>query len=96
MILKNLLKLNMEKTMTPQEFNEKYKKWLVPRFYGMAIEDERVINYLDEEFSKEIQINPGFTYMQIKLKFNSARIYATSPRVATWEKQINKILEEQC
>ncbi len=78
--------------MTVDEFNEKYSKYLEPGHYGMAIEDERVINYLDGEFEKEIKDNPGFLYAQIKLKFFRTRAYTNSKKSIEWELEIDKIL----
>lgn len=40
--------------MTSEEFNEKWNKYLEDGFYGMAIEHPQVIEYLDEEFTKEV------------------------------------------
>jgi hypothetical protein len=60
--------------MTTDEFNEKYEKYLEPNFYGLAIEIPEVVQYLDEEFESLINI-PNFSYSQIKLKFNFARVY---------------------
>lgn len=80
--------------MTSDEFNEKWGKYLEDGYYGMAIEDEEVIKYLDEEFAKEVQVNPDFSYSQIKLKFGSSRIYVNSGKAYNWEDQVNKILNE--
>ena len=81
--------------MTLQEFDDKWKDYLEPRFYGLAINDTRVIDYLDKEFEKEILINPNFDYAQIKLKFGTARVYATSKNESKWEHEINKILKDE-
>lgn len=78
--------------MTADEFNEKYSKYLEPGHYGMAIEDERAINYLDGEFEKEIENNPEFSYAQVKLKFFTARIYANSKKTHEWERAIDEII----
>lgn len=77
--------------MTSREFNEKWEKCLEDGFYGMAIEDPKVIEYLDDEFTKEIIINPSFNYSQIKIKFGMSRVYANSDKTSIWEKQINQI-----
>lgn len=61
--------------MTTEEFNDKYDEWLEPRHYGLAINDEDVIKFLDSIFQDLTKIE-GFSYSQIKLKFNMARFYA--------------------
>ena len=63
--------------MTAQEFNEKYSDYLEDRFYGLAIDKESVVNYLDVVFEDLIKI-PNFKYQQIKLKFNNASFYSNS------------------
>jgi hypothetical protein len=79
--------------MMADEFNEKYSKYLEPGHYGMDIWDERVINYLDGEFEKEIKDNPGFLYAQIKLKFRTARCYTNSEKSHEWERAIDEIIK---
>lgn len=78
--------------MTSQQFNDKYFDQLEPGFYGLAIEDTTVINYLDGEFTKELAVNPDFTYSQIKLKWGNCRIYAESEKVPMWEQHIDNII----
>lgn len=78
--------------MTCKEFNEKWNEYLEERFYGLEIDNENVINYLDKEFEKEVTINPSFTYSQIKLKFDTSRVYANSDKTFEWERNINKII----
>ncbi len=80
---------------TPEEFNEKWKSHLEEGHYGMAINNEKVIEYMDKEFAEEEKINPDFTYSQIKLKFNSPRVYVESSNVLLWEREINKILNNE-
>ena len=77
---------------TAEDFNNKYKDYLEYSFYGMAINDEKVIKYLDKEFEKEIEENPNFKYSQIKTKFGASVIYSTSEKSKEWEKEVNKIL----
>jgi len=77
---------------TIDNFNEKWGNYLEQGHYGMAIENLLVIDYLDNEFEKEIQDNLTFSYSQIKLKFGMAIAYASSKRTTLWEKEINKIL----
>jgi len=83
--------------MTPDEFNEKYKDFLEDRHYGMSISNEKVIDFLDKEFKKEIATNPEFSYSQIKTKFSYVRIYAETLDKATlykWENDVQLILKE--
>ena len=82
--------------MTVQEFNEKYSDFLEERHYGLDIHDEKVIAYLDEVFETELTKIPGFTYSQIKLKFNSSRFYATglsSEKETEIERKINELVK---
>jgi len=80
--------------MTLTEFNEKWKEYLEDGFYGLTIHDEDVIKYIDNEFEKEIKVNPSFIYSQIKLKFGTSRVYANSDKIFEWENEINKILKK--
>lgn len=85
----------MDKTpQTSDEFNEKWAKHLEPQFYGMAIENLSVLQYMDEQFEKETQSNPDFIYSQIKLKFGTARVYTTSEYNNVWEETIDKLIKE--
>lgn len=70
--------------MTAEEFDKKYEAYLEKGHYGLAIDDEAVINYLDERFQEFIKI-PGFSYSQIKLKFGMARVYCEPSSVPTSE-----------
>jgi len=79
--------------MTTDEFNERYKDYLEEGFYGLIIEDPRVVNYLNEEFQKEIKINPKFEFSQIKIKFGMARVYTNSDKNMKWEQDIENILK---
>jgi hypothetical protein len=80
--------------MKAQEFNEKYKKYLEERHYGLDIHIQEIIDYLDTEFESEIKTNPNFQYSQIKLKFGMARVYAESKKCEEWEKSINSIIQK--
>lgn len=60
--------------MTDDEFNEKYKDFLEPGHYGCAIGDEACIAFLDKVFEVATAAE-GFSYSQLKWKFNMARIY---------------------
>ena len=59
---------------TAREFNEKYKDYLGERHYGLAIDDEVVVNYCDKRFQDFVKV-PGFKYYQIKRKFNYVCFY---------------------
>lgn len=78
--------------MKKHEFDEKWKEYLEDGFYGLAIDDPQVIKYLDEEFTKEIEVNPSFKYAQIKMKFNMCRVYADSDKTSIWEKEIDRLI----
>lgn len=78
--------------MTTGQFNVKYSEYLDEGHYGMDINDERVIKFLDKEFTEEIEHDPNFKYQQIKLKWNMTRIYSSSEKNYFWENEIDKIL----
>lgn len=78
--------------MTSDEFNEKWSKYLEDGFYGLAINHPQVIKYLDKEFTKEVEINPSFTYAQIKMKFGKSRVYANSEKTSIWEKEVDRLV----
>lgn len=61
--------------MNAAEFNEKYKKYLEEGHYGLDINIPSVVKYLDEEVFPGLIKIPGFTYSQVKLKFNMCRFY---------------------
>ena len=60
--------------MTTDKFNEKYKDYIEEGHYGLDIENENIIKYLDDVFKDLIKI-PGFKYSQIKEKFGWLRFY---------------------
>lgn len=60
--------------MTAIEFNIKWDDYIEPGFYGLEINDEKVIDFLDEVFSN---FKYDFTISQIKLKFGKCRFYST-------------------
>jgi hypothetical protein len=66
------MKNNQIKTV--KEFNEKYKEFLAEGSYGLDIDDEYVVHYLDDKFQDLILV-PNFKYSQIKLKFGKCRFY---------------------
>lgn len=81
--------------MTKEEFNNKYKKYLVPRYYGLAISDSKVIEYLDELFENRLTKIPNFKYYQIKFKFGKVCFYCEEvpPQVTNKiEEQIQNII----
>jgi hypothetical protein len=76
------------------EFNEKYKNYIEGRHRGLDLNNQKVIDYLDKEFTEEIKENPDFTYAQIKQKFFTSRVYADSDKIHIWEKEIDRIFKE--
>lgn len=79
--------------MKIEEFDKKWEKYLEEGFYGLAIDNEKIIDYIDSEFDKEIKINPNFKFYQIKIKFGTSRVYADSDKTTEWENKINEILK---
>lgn len=82
--------------MTLVEFNEKwafYKKH--PTAYGLDIDDNEVIEYLDSEFEKEIRKNTSFQFSQIKLKFGRVVIYCNSTSKNRWVDSLSDILKNK-
>lgn len=76
------------------EFNRKYKDYLEHKHYGLAINNEEVINYLDGQFQELIKV-PGFKYTQIKVKFDSVRFYCIGieqDKVTEIETKIKELL----
>jgi hypothetical protein len=69
------------KKMTVEQFNEKYKEYLEEGHYGLDISIPSVVKYLDEEVFPGLIKIPGFTYSQIKLKFNMPRFYTNLDEV---------------
>lgn len=78
--------------MTSDEFNKKWSKYLEDGFYGLSIEHPQVIEYLDKEFTEEVKNNPSFNYAQIKMKFGTSRVYASSDKTSAWEAEINGLV----
>ena len=78
--------------MTSDEFNKKWSKYLEDGFYGMAVKHPQVIEYLDKEFTKEVENNPSFNYSQIKIKFGSIRVYTNSDKTSVWEGEVNRLI----
>ena len=80
--------------MTTEEFNKKYSAYLEEGHYGLDISHPEVVEYLDREFEREIEENPGFQYSQIKMKFGSSRVYSTSDKSSEWEAEIDRIFSK--
>ena len=80
--------------MAPDEFNEKWKAYLKENAFGLQIDNNRVVEYLDKEFSKETNTNSVFIFGQIKIKFGTSRIYPKSYKTTEWEQTIDQILME--
>lgn len=83
--------------MTIEEFDEKWKNHLEPGHYGLAIDNEKVTDYLDETFTQLKKQFPDFQYSQIKLKFGTARVYMEPHQIDTHtiEQTINKIIKNE-
>lgn len=77
--------------MTDNDFNTKYKDYLKEGTNGMDTMEVQKIKYLDNEFSKEIELNPLFVYSQIKMKCGTIRIYTNSDNRDYWENDINNV-----
>lgn len=83
--------------MTAIEFNDKYAKYLAPKFYGLSIAHPEAIEYLDKKFKDFIK-EPNFKYYQIKMKFNWCRFYADglSPKdIDEVEYNVNQICKDK-
>jgi hypothetical protein len=95
--------------MTAEEFNTKYDAYIERRSYtnkfaqpveqkfdGLEFDIPDVTKFLDSIFEDLTKI-PGFTYSQIKLKFNTTRFYTNLKSTSlqfTIEKQIDKLVEK--
>lgn len=79
--------------MTVEQFDEKYKDYLEDGHYGLAINNEEFINWLDDKFQEFIK-QPGFKFSQIKAKFGMGRFYAeglTDEQILEVEKKITEL-----
>ena len=76
--------------MTSTEFNTKYKQYLEEGYYGLAINDEEFINWLDGKFQEFIK-NPNFSYTQLKIKFGMGRFYCEGLSIEEIKEVENKI-----
>ena len=79
--------------MTINEFNEKWSKHLEEGHYGLAIDLDEVVEFVDEQFTEMVKAYPHFTYSQIKLKFASARVYLDGEVSQGWANQIEEGIE---
>ena len=82
--------------MTAKEFNEKYNDFLEKGHYGLDLHKPEVIEYLDKEFQEFIKI-PGFSYSQIKSKFNWFSFYnegLSNEKTEEIEKKLKEIYEK--
>lgn len=61
--------------MTVVEFNTKYAQYLEKGHYGLDIGEPAVVSFLDELFDEYLTKIDGFTYSQIKMKYNYSRFY---------------------
>ena len=68
------MSMNKTEINTIELFNEKYKPYLEPGHYGLAIGNPEFIIWLDTKF-EEFTKNPQFSYSQIKSKFGHGRFY---------------------
>ncbi len=77
------------------DFNKKYKDYLEEGHYGLALNDPKIIEYLDKEFEELIKL-PGFSYSQIKEKFYTSRFYVegvSSDKINEIEQHLNTLLK---
>ena len=78
--------------MTSDEFNKKYKDFLEEGHYGLAIEEVKFIEWLDQKFQTYIQ-KPGFSFSQIKMKFGYGRFYCEGLEMKEINEVENKITD---
>ena len=82
--------------MNKKQFNEKYKEFLTEGFYGLDIQDQEVIDYLDDIFGNVLVYLPNFKYQQIKEKWGYVRFYAdvdSTNLLQTIEQKLTSILK---
>lgn len=75
------------------EFNNKYSSYLEEGHYGLDIDDEYTVQYLDKIFEELTKIE-GFKYKQIKLKFNSCRFYTNLQEISPFLSKISYDVEK--
>lgn len=66
--------MEIKKSKT-QLFDERWQEHLETGHYGLAIDDDEVIEYLDKKFELLKKDYPNFTYAQIKTKFSFCTVY---------------------
>lgn len=72
--------------MTAQEFNHKYINYLEEGFYGMQLNDVKIIDWFDRMFSSVLKKIPNFKYYQIKLKFGYVVFYSNLSENGNYKK----------
>jgi len=79
------------------DFNRIWDKYLERRFYGMTIEHPDVLKLVHEQFIKW-KDREGFSYAQIKMKFDHPVVYAkavSAEEIAELENRITDILNKK-
>ncbi len=82
--------------MNSSDFNKKYEKYLEEGHYGLAVNDTKFIQWLDNKFEEFIK-RPGFKFSQIKIKFGMGRFYAeglTSEEIVEVQNKITETLSK--
>lgn len=82
--------------MTIDQFNNKYKDYLVEGYYGLDINNPQIIEFLDIEFL-DLIMKDNFKYYQIKEKFGMGRFYAdgvSANELTEIENHITKLLKK--
>ena len=84
--------------MTAKEFNYKYRDYLGEGHYGAeGFDHPEFLDWLDLKFQKFITYR-GFTFSQIKIKFNQGRFYCENvPNLeqSEVERKIEDVWENQ-
>jgi hypothetical protein len=83
--------------MELDEFEQKWDRRLEQGFYGLAIDDPKVIELVDKRFTEWEEKYPSFSFSQIKMKFGSSRVYCDGvpyEETSQLEKDINNIYHE--
>ena len=76
-------------------FDKKWSHRLEAGYYGLAIDCPLVTEYLDAQFQELESTTPGFTYSQIKLKFDNPCVYLEPTTINTnaIEKEVKRLLQ---
>jgi hypothetical protein len=83
--------------MNTEDFNNKWNEWLEDGHYGLDIQDEEVIEFLNEIFVDLTKIE-GFKFYQIKQKFYFYCFYADNISLAMKsiiQNEIRRIMEKK-